>query len=81
MGKAIPPLPQYAFMAWCSFKEKAKGQLYFYLLRNKCASFEAFTAVMSQVEVFWVVTPCGVVVGYQRFREPCCHPDGGSKVL
>jgi hypothetical protein len=33
-------------------------------------SFEAFTAVMSQVEVFWVVTPCSVVVGYQRFRGP-----------
>jgi len=23
-----------------------------------------------QVEVFWVVTLCGVVVGYQRFRGP-----------
>jgi hypothetical protein len=36
------------------------------------ANFEAFTAVMFQVEVFWVVTPCGVVVGYRRFRGPCC---------
>jgi hypothetical protein len=35
-------------------------------------SFEAFTAVMSRVEVFWVVTPCSVVVGYHRFRGPCC---------
>jgi hypothetical protein len=26
---AIPPLPQYAFMAWCSVK--AQGQLYLYL--------------------------------------------------
>jgi len=25
-------------------------------------SFEAFTAVMHELEVFWVVTPCGVVV-------------------
>jgi hypothetical protein len=25
-----------------------------------------------QVVVFWVVTPCIVVVGYQRFRGPCC---------
>jgi len=43
-------------------------------------SFEAFTAVMFQVEVFWVVTPCNVVVGYQRFRDPCClcgHPTDG----
>jgi len=25
-----------------------------------------------QVEVFWVVTPCSVVAGYQRFGGPCC---------
>jgi hypothetical protein len=25
-----------------------------------------------QVEVFWVVTPCSVVVGHQRFRGPLC---------
>jgi hypothetical protein len=24
------------------------------------------------VEVFWVVTPCSVVVGYQHFRGSCC---------
>jgi hypothetical protein len=29
MGKAVPPLPQYAFMAWCS--GGAQGQLYLYL--------------------------------------------------
>jgi hypothetical protein len=28
--RAIPPLPQYAFMVWCSVE--AQGQLYFYLL-------------------------------------------------
>jgi hypothetical protein len=27
---------------------------------------EVFTAVKIQVEVFWVVTPCSVVIGYQR---------------
>jgi len=27
---------------------------------------------MIQVEVFWVVTPCSVVVGYQRFGVPSC---------
>jgi len=26
MSRAIPPLPQYAFMAWCL--DKAQGQLY-----------------------------------------------------
>jgi len=25
-----------------------------------------------QVGVFWVVTPCSVVVGYQFFGGPCC---------
>jgi hypothetical protein len=29
MRGAIPPLPQDAFMAWCSVK-KAQGRLYFY---------------------------------------------------
>jgi len=33
MRGAIPQLPQYAFMAWCSVKKKkAQGQLYLYLL-------------------------------------------------
>jgi hypothetical protein len=34
-----------------------------------------------QVEFFRVVTPCSVVVGYQRFRGPCClhlHPENGG---
>jgi hypothetical protein len=35
-------------------------------------SFEALTAVMFHVEVFWVVTLCIVVIGYQRFGGPCC---------
>jgi hypothetical protein len=53
-----------------------------FILRNRSgfdevcsnASFEVFTAVMIQVEVFWFVTPCSVVVvvGYQRFRAPGC---------
>jgi hypothetical protein len=28
MSGAVPPLPQYAFMSWCSVK--AQGQLYLY---------------------------------------------------
>jgi hypothetical protein len=31
-----------------------------------------FTAVKILVEVFWVMTPCSVVVRYQRFGGPCC---------
>jgi hypothetical protein len=36
-------------------------------------SSEAFMALVFQIEVFWFVTPCSVVVGYQRFRGPYCH--------
>jgi hypothetical protein len=32
----------------------------------------SFTSIMFQVEVFWVVTPCNVVLSYQRFRDSCC---------
>jgi hypothetical protein len=45
-------------------------------------TFEVFTTVKIRIEVFWVVTLCSVVVGYQRFGGPCClHLQGGSKVL
>jgi hypothetical protein len=40
--------------------------------------FEVFKAEKIQVEVFWVVTPCRIAAGYQRFRCPCCiqlHPE------
>jgi len=33
-------------------------------------TFKVFTAVKSQVEVFWVVTLSGTAVGYQRVGEP-----------
>jgi hypothetical protein len=41
-------------------------------LGSLVASFEAFTTVMNQDGFFWLVTPCGVVVAYQRFTDPCC---------
>jgi hypothetical protein len=34
--------------------------------------FEVLTVVEIQIEVFWVVTQCSAVVGYQRFRGPWC---------
>jgi hypothetical protein len=41
------------------------------------ATFEVFTAMNIQVVVFWVVTPCSDVIGYQRFGGPCClHRQG-----
>jgi len=30
-----------------------------------------FVAAIFQVEIFWIVTPCSVVLGHQRFRGPC----------
>jgi hypothetical protein len=34
-GWTIPPLPQYAFMAWCSVTKKTQGYLYLYRLKHK----------------------------------------------
>jgi hypothetical protein len=57
---------------------------------QKHNSFNTNTPSSESYEIFWVVTPCGVVVGYQLFGEPCCltlhftsfHPeDGGSMDL
>jgi hypothetical protein len=39
MSGAMPPLPQYAFMAWCSVK--TQGQLYLYLYYHRI-SFSVF---------------------------------------
>jgi hypothetical protein len=41
-------------------------------------------AVMIRVEVFWVLTPGNVVVGYRRFRGPFClhrDPEDSSRGL
>jgi hypothetical protein len=35
MSGAIPPLPQYAFMASCSFKAQGHLYLYLYLTRSE----------------------------------------------
>jgi hypothetical protein len=32
MSGAIPPLPQYAFMAWCLVKAQGQLELYLYLI-------------------------------------------------
>jgi len=38
------------------------------------------TCLLIQVEVFWVLIPFGVVVGYQCFRGPwCLHLQGKGK--
>jgi len=35
-------------------------------------SLKIFAVMKIQVMVFWVVTTCGVMVGYQCFGGPCC---------
>jgi hypothetical protein len=40
------------------------------MCRASCDA-EFFTTMKIQVEFFWTVTPCSVVVGYQLFRGPC----------
>jgi hypothetical protein len=50
----------------------------------KNSTYEVFTAVKIQVEVFWVLTPRTVVVRHQRFRSPCCihfHGESGYRYL
>jgi hypothetical protein len=33
--------------------------------------FEVSMTMKIQIEVFWVVMPCSVVVGYKYFKGPC----------
>jgi hypothetical protein len=35
--------------------------------------FEVFKAVKMWMAVFWFVTPCNLVGGYQRFGRTYCH--------
>jgi hypothetical protein len=50
--------------------QNLNGQLMHTMHSYDCARFEVFTAVMIQVEVFWVMMLCSVAVGYQRFEGP-----------
>jgi hypothetical protein len=43
MRGAIPPLPQYAFMARCTVKRKAQGQAYGYVMFWVQRSYPIFT--------------------------------------
>jgi hypothetical protein len=68
-------------MAWHSVRSSNAGTFVTvkqrterrYINRRKFVPrFEAYMAMMVQVDVFWVVPPCSVVVGGQRFGGPCC---------
>jgi hypothetical protein len=45
------------------------------------ARFEVLTAMKILVEILQAVTPCSVLVGYQRFGGPLClHLQGEVKI-
>jgi len=47
----------------------------------KASIFAVFRSMKIQADVFWVVTPCNAVVGYQHFGTPCyLHLRGAVKV-
>jgi hypothetical protein len=55
---------------YCRYKsavENPFGRHFHSKGKGKVARFKTFTAVIFQVEVFWFVTPCSVVVGHQRW--------------
>jgi hypothetical protein len=43
-----------------------------FFISSVTVNFSNKTLVGIEVEVFWVVTPCSVVVGYKCFGGPCC---------
>jgi hypothetical protein len=49
MRGVVPPLPQYAFMAWCSVK-KAQWQLYLYPF-FRVSVFTVYQIVITKLEV------------------------------
>jgi hypothetical protein len=49
-----------------------RGGEFYENLDIKNTRFEVFMAVKIQVEVVWVLTPCGVAGGYWRFVRFCC---------
>jgi hypothetical protein len=38
------------------------------------ASFKAFTAVMFQVEIFWIGTPCSIVIDTNMMKMEAARP-------
>jgi hypothetical protein len=44
-----------------------------------CMKYEVFTAMKIHIAIFWVMTPCGLVTGYQHLgRTHCLHSQGKS---
>jgi hypothetical protein len=60
MSGAIPPLPQYAIMAWCS--DEAQGQLY-------PLPFNSILTIMIAIIIIIIIIVV-VVVSYHRLPLP-----------
>jgi len=54
---------------------------HFYKFYMRYARFGIFTVMKIHVVVFWVVMPCGDIIGYRRFGRPSCLHLQGGKVL
>jgi hypothetical protein len=54
MGGAVPPLPQYVFMAWCLVKHRGNFTLY---LQN----FACETSKKTRKEIAEIIRPYGVM--------------------
>jgi hypothetical protein len=59
MSGDIPPLPQYAFMAWCSVK--AQGQLYLFTITLYPCSEEPATGLYPEPEEIYMLK--GILLG------------------
>jgi len=64
VGRSVGWLVGWLVGYFSSFARSRLLKIYYYTLDAK---FEVFTAIIIQVQVFCVVTPCSVVVGYQSF--------------
>jgi hypothetical protein len=51
MRGTVLPLLQYAFMAWCPVKEKARGDLYLYVIRNIARGHVVIVSFRQNVDV------------------------------
>jgi hypothetical protein len=65
MSGAIPPLPQYAFMAWCSVK--AQGQLYLYSNQMKPSKYSVLSGLPSYLNFSLIRRGCISSYGYHVY--------------
>jgi hypothetical protein len=69
MRGAIPPLPQYAFMAWCSVK-KSQGHVYLYLYLYLCGhSIGIVKVLIWKTQLSDDILPCDITSGAHFTNE------------